>query len=141
MLFSTSFLSSLMLRVRLLTLGSMLFSRRLLYFLLVLRSPLGRLRSMLLSRRLLHPFVGLLPRLLNLMWSLRLALRSLSLPLHLVRSLVLLNLGSLLVLLLPLISQFLSLLWWPGLVVLDIPRSVPFPMSILLPASPILLQL
>ena len=49
-----------------------------------------------------------------------------------------LNLRPLFVLLLPLMSEFLSLLLWSRLIALDAPGSLPFPMSIIIPPLPVL---
>jgi len=54
--------------------------------------------------------------------------------------LMLLDLRSLLILLLPLLSEFLSLCLGARVIVLDAPRALPFPMALLLPALPVLLQ-
>ena len=89
-----------------------------------------RLRSLLLFLGPLTFLLRVLFWLLHLGWSLLL----LSLLL------MLLDLGSLLILLLPLLSQFLALWLWSRLVALDVPRSLPFPMSIFLPALPVLLK-
>jgi hypothetical protein len=44
------------------------------------------------------------------------------------------------ILLLPLISQLLSVLWWWRLIALDPPRSSSFPISVIIPAPPVLLE-
>jgi hypothetical protein len=54
---------------------------------------------------------------------------------------MLLNLRPLLILLLSLLSQCLSLLLRQRLIVLDAPRSLLFPMPIIMPALPVLLKL
>jgi hypothetical protein len=51
-----------------------------------------------------------------------------------------LNLRPLLILVLPLMSQFLSLGLWSGLIALDAPGPSPFPVSIIMPALPVLLK-
>jgi len=124
----SSFRSSLRLRVfwllslrsLLLFLGPLSFLLRVLFWLL----NLGVSRWPLTS--LLRLWSGLLP----LGWSLLL----LSLLL------MLLDLRSLLILLLPLLSQFLALWLWSRLIALDVPRSLSFPMSSFLPALPVLLK-
>jgi len=81
--------------------------------------------------------VLLAPRLRMLSLVLLLSLLSLLL-LHLL--LMSLDLRSLFIFLLPLMSQFLSLLLWPGLIALDAPGPLSFPISIIMPAPPVLLK-
>jgi hypothetical protein len=85
----------------------------------------------LLALRLKMLLLGVL-RLPNL----RFFLPALSLLLHLL--LMSLNLRPLLILLLPLMSQFLSLWLRSRLIALDAPGPPPFPVSIILPALPVL---
>jgi hypothetical protein len=94
------------------------------FFLLPWR--LNSLPGLLLSR--LRPLRGSLPLLL------------IPLPKFLLLLHVSLNLGSLFILLLPLLSQILSLRSRPGLIILDTPGAPPFPVPIVLPALPVLLK-
>src|SRR4030042_1597693 len=106
------------------------------------------MRSLLLSLRLLNFLLGLLFWLLNLRLSLLLTFRFLNLGLSLLLlsllllSLLLLslNLRPLLILLLPFMSYFLSLLLGSRLIALDTPSSLSFPMSIFMPPAPVLLK-
>ena len=82
--------------------------------------------------------LSLLPLNIPLGWSQLLPLKTLDLEWS--RLLMLPNLGPLLILRLPLTSEFLSLLLWSRLIVLDAPSPLPFPMSIITPALPVLLQ-
>ncbi len=96
--------------------------------LFMLRSPLV----------LLDPSLWLSLGLSLLLWLLR---RSLGLPsLWLSLLLVLLNLGPLLILLLPLLPDGLSLLWRPALITLDAPGFLRCPIVIRMPVLPVLLE-
>jgi hypothetical protein len=53
---------------------------------------------------------------------------------------MLLNLRPLAILPFPLLSQFLSLLLWWGSIALDSPRSLLFPISIIVPGLPVLMK-
>jgi len=72
-----------------------------------------------------------------------LRLPDLGAPLSLLRMtllLISLNLGSLLILFFSLISQFLYLFLWSGSIVLDAPTSFLLPISVSIPALPVLLK-
>ena len=92
------------------------------------------------SRLLMLPNLGPLLILRLPLKSLNLSLLSWLLHLGWSRLLMLPNRGPLLILRLPLTSEFLSLLLWSRLIVLDAPSPLPFPMSIITPALPVLLQ-
>src|SRR3990172_8236365 len=102
------------------------------------------LRSLLLSLRLLNSLLRLSSWLLNLRLSLLLTLRfmNLGLPLLLLSPLFMfLDVRSPSIFILSLPSQFLFLLWWRGLIFFDVPFSFSFPISITMPASPVLLKM
>ena len=96
------------------------------------------LRSLLLSLLPLASLLRLWSWPLNLRFSLVLWSWWLNLLLSLL--LMLLNLRPLLILLLPLLSEFLSLGLRSRLIALDAPSSLPFPMTVSMPALPVLLK-